>query len=98
MNKQQAMTWFDSHFNAGTVTSPALRDIISEMFDSVEPEKFVPTAGLTYQFSDYSDFRKKVELNLTKYDPTDPVMYGTKYLPWKYCRPVPKELRHKYGE
>ena len=107
INKEQARAWAISGLENLEPSSDAVIQtkhfeaftdaLINEIFKD-EPEKFVPTFGLTYQFSDYSDFRQKVELNFTNYDPTDPVMYGTKYLPWKYCRPVTEELRTKYGE
>jgi hypothetical protein len=93
MNKQQAMNWFDSNFNAGTVT----RNIISEMFDDlepVEPEKFMPTIGLTYRYSDHLDFSLYSDEVAVDHN----VMYVTDSNLWHYCRPVPENARNKYGE
>ena len=98
MNKQQAMTWFDSHFNAGTVTNPALRNIISEMFDSVEPEKFVPTIGRVYQLSNDSYFNDPYVARVIGYMENSAIPFRAHDDGWKYCRPVPEELRTKYGE
>jgi hypothetical protein len=97
MNKQQAMNWFDSKYCAGTVT----RNIISEMFDDlelVEPEEFMPTVGLTYQFSNSSDFIPRFELKLTDFYPRHAIRYDTEHEDFAHCRPVPAEMRHKYGE
>ena len=100
MNKQQAMNWFDSNFNAGTVTNPDLRDVILEMFNSVEPEKFMPTVGMSYQFSDTFDFLDLYTSvdEFVCYKKEDDFPYETLFGSYKFCRLVPVEMRQKYGE